>query len=993
MPPFAAKTLGNNFSLFPSANMNGPIPRPALAVQTQQKLEEEPVRTKTNTRLPDMLPSMDAIRFDPLGGPFPVFNSNGQSGDPLGLNAFLLHPDDGLWNYLQPAPRNDVGAKGGRGDGARSGSESESENERSDLGSMARKARQNRRQSLGVTSRSPLSGPPLVNPEVTELGTKEEGSTGVAATESMTSTMRSRFGLKKGLKLVKSGTNLAAAAKAAKPPAVSASQPSSPTRGDFARPPLDRGRNSARPLAGIPDVPSIPQRFMDAARSESTHSRSTATDSEAGPATPRDSPKELVDIVDVPGKKTMLGATSGWKSWLSAGQASKQKKAKEGPAVLTKQPKKLNEAPKADPGLSADPLAGVLPSSIPLRHSTSVNEALNLPARTRSPMPDQLRAVRTLSIRKLAALRAPSPHPVLPLSSIPAYLAHHGSDSTSSASYMKFPRSVNCRQVPGMGLGPAQAGMRIDVAVRTLLSKIDAGNVDSLDEINALVSAAGNKHLNSGMAADLIQIKRMKSLNAAKRTPGVVTFIKRPGFEDRMAVYGPDGLARRVESDRAVYEIEYSMRLEALSREAASLAASHKSGVKSRPPVPKSRLSDESAKTNGSGNGSGGRSGSTTPEGDNERNDPTPVPILIAPPPALKQFPSQETVKQEPARTLAARTRSAPAPVGVSPLKAPSQPKARNSVIQWDMTSDSESSESEEEESDSEDENTLAGAVGRSMKRSSLLPAAAPQQSARPASMTRPTSFAAQPVAQVEAARRTGQESRRRDGDRQAEEDMAEKYRAQVMQTRERRELARSGLIERQRASDAMREQASAKRSSHTSPTSSTTNRAHRKSLSAASTPTATATHPHRASIGMLPVPQAKQADLKRLSASSGRVPTLPVSPPNLNNRRSLSHMDISNMARQSIYGTPTAMMPMMPYQGGQPGMMFMQMPLMAYQQTGMGYMPMNGVPQQYHQNVGAAGARPQDRERRRSSVAPVSHQQTAARRHGGRSGRASPIQ
>lgn len=1040
--PYFTKHL-HPLSLLPAANPNGPKPQPALAQDhhlnpNQKESKISPVRTKTNTRLPDLLPAFNDIRFDPSGGPFPVFGNGTHASDPHGLNAYLLHPDDGMWNYLQPAPR---GAEAERrrssatANGSGNGSDSDSEkqispkNQRRESGKRGLVAPS----SAGMIGRSPLSGPPILsgNGEPNDFGLREKKD---VATDSVgtTSSLKSKFGLKKGLKLVKSGTNLSAQAQAqAQAQAVKApmptglpkavSQPSSPTG-------VELGKSTSWPDCAqevrktseevVPAVPAIPQRFQDVARSEVIHSRATTASSDGGPVTPDETVREDPDLTVLTtagagagaGKEKRPGVSGGWKSWLGVKPNGKQrKKSKEG-VVLANQSKTINAAPAVDAGLSADPLAGVLPSSIPLKQTSSINEPLNLTPRTRSPMPDQLRAVRNMSIKKLGALRAPSPHPVLPETSIPAYLAHHASDSSSAASYMKFPRSINCVQIPGMGLGPAQAGMRIDVAVRALLGKIDGGSITDLSEIKALAPALREKRFPNGLG-DLVQIKRMKSLNAAKRTPGIVAFLRRPGFEDRLWVHGSDGSVDRIRSDRAVYEIEFSMGLEALGNDVENVARdalgrSDRSRQISRqssfdvnlggqlvPSRPRT-ISRESVEEE--------EEGRPSPEIQRDQTTPTPTPIepSVTPTPQLEQTQPDE-VKVHAPRSPPARAVAAPEPVAMLPLKRPSPTRARTSAVQWKIASESESedSESEEESESDEQHRPLAKTATRSSDNSAsrvatALPVVRPT-ALKPSTVSRPSSLAMpSPANQAETARRNAVWERRvQDAKKQAEADMANKYREHVMQTRERRELSRTGVVERQRTAEGMRDQDKEKRHS----TSSSVKHGHRKSQSAQSSPAAAASANslHQQSSASPTSANTSSVRDKRISMtshSSAQNISSQQQTPNLANRRSVSHHDVRQMAQQGAYGMPGQMMPGMAFNPAQPGVVFMPVPIMPY---GGNFMPMGGAPQMPYQHPSQY-----NRERRKSANVPTGwysgqQQQPAVQRKvpGGRSGRNSPVQ
>jgi hypothetical protein len=866
-----------------------------------------PSYSKTNTSLPDQLPSLNELRFDPSGGPFPVFGKGSHAADPHGLNAYLLHPEDNIWSYLHPQPRTVSG-------------DIKSKN--------VMLEDETRRKSLG---RSPLSGPPMsvkaapppVQPIITQDLDKEHA---VVASGSIG---KSKFGIKLGKKFSKSGVNLASMNEegSTRPASFrSVSQPVSP---------LLNSMSDNKALLTSPDEMKLAALSLASEKMEEKQVEDLAKDKEAN---------------------------ARW-SWFGKGPKHTRKKS----GLLTiKTPAKLNKAPEVDAGLSADPLAGVLPSSIPVGSTPAVNDSLHLPARTRSPMPESLRAVRMISIKKMSALRAPSPHPILPETSIPSYMAHHGSESSSSVRLMKFPRSVNSQQLPGMGLGPAEAGMRIDIGVRALLRKIDHEMNLDLQEIKTAGATfiVNGKRMPNGLA-DAARIKA-KAEQSSRRGPGVPAFLSRPGFEDRMVVYLADGNALPVHSDRAVEEIEFSLGLEALGEEATRIAR------EGRPKVSSSRYSSFDLPQDGRQSWAPIRKSSEndSPEDGSRYGEPetprpggvTPTQGDMRPSLSLLKFPSGRPCVSV-GKPAASRANTNPI---ASPIQKPVPTNRRSSTINWRMASDSESDEESEEE-ESEDERQPLSSIAASRQRPLTTSFSAPL---RPNLLSRPASLVAPKIiASGDVSTRPAVDPRVVERRMKNESEMAARYREQVMQSRERRDQARVGVVERERQSEAMREKERERRRSAL-PGTIDTHAA--RSLPVASAPVSP--NHTRTTSGVSSVNTPIDGQMARSKRQSIADPSNKMSPADFNrglSRRSMSYADV----RTSMHINFPPPLPFMPHSmsfSAQPQVMYVPVPVMPFPQS---YMPMMQAP------MGLSPSMPTglDRQRRKSYVMPSTSNPTLA--------------
>lgn len=803
---------------------------------------------KTNVTLPDMI-HLDGLKFDSQGGPFPVMSNS----DPHNLNAFLLHPGDGLWEYMQPMPK--------------------------------------------ATAKSPLGRPPLAaNPNrLSDIGSIKEQPTERDGDKKKAT--RSKLGFRLSMKPNKTDVS-------------SRHEPETKNASQNQRGVLSQS-NPFEPASSKPALPLSRQGVVEPSEAALP---STSTSDER------------------PANK------SRW-SWLMRSKSSRQ--------VLSglKTPISEEEPPDKKMEFSADILAGVPPSSIPIDTTQTVTESLKLRGPQTRAVPESVRALRTLSAGKLAALRLPSPNPLSPETP-----ATRLSGLCDTQRVMRFPKSTNPFQKPGSGLSPTEGGMRIDVGVRLVLSRIEMQetySAEQLDEISkmATIQSSPTKRLPNGLSSLAIRHKRLAQ--AAANGPGIPVFLDRPPFEDRIVSYDEHGTPSPITSETAVYDVEFSLNLIQLGQRAVQLAK-EVSGAK-RPSLDpssdapfasgSSEMALRETRVQESVQGSKDQMSGFSPGRAKSASSGTTL--------AAQQSPSRPTP-------------GAPAPIANSSSmrKVQTQKKA---PVKWGYDTDTSESESSEESEDEEEplSNVLKRQATPSPKRiqqerershQALTGAAA----ARAHVLPRPKSFVAlRPPAAADSRPAMGSRTRtlsRPEAQRNSESEAAAlQYREHVMQARERREQARSGQIERQRQAERMMNQANTRRDSTaqlSKNTTTATSTSQPATFTRNSRPVAASSRVHARTKS----DSSSGAATQSLDATSLQLPH--GSKPSANfSRRSNSHADV----RQSTLthsGPSMVPMPTMPrsmsFTPGQPAVMYMPVPVMPYPPVQMGYMPMQPMPPMY---------------------------------------------
>lgn len=555
-----------------------------------------------------------------IGGSPYDFMVGSSTFDPHGLSTFLLHPDDGLWDYINPMGR--------RVDGTREEKQVESHEDLSRRKEedvippiLPLSGRRNK-STTNLLKKSPLgSNPPIsVGSDMDKMKKKEKEeedeeemrkgvgrrgfgglfgrgrgkkgedkdafsnsvststststvaiqplsgliSSGREKTDATTTTINTT-----AARILQNGTLLLPCTTRTPLDTVEESTPRSPPTNlitpsaltsSFSRSMSAHSISSSQSSLAS-DVTTLSEGMRTPA--EGTHVETVITMDElrsslANVVVEKGDERENVDedslVLEVPTISIKKGSTmrksisaSGWKGWLAMGPKKNGKD-----KIVPLKPTSLNVDRPLSPGLSADPTAGVLPSSISPTLQVVHADELHLPSATLSSLPPPIKALRERTLAKLSALRAASPNPITSGHSLPRHLFLL--DGRTEASSMRFPRSVNPIRLPGDGLSPAEAGLRIDIGIRALLNKIDTGVIQDVDEVRP----------------SAVTIQRGRPLHRRSTftcEPGIMLFIQRPGFEDR--VYEISGLGDYMQVEtaghRALEELEFSIGLEALA--------------------------------------------------------------------------------------------------------------------------------------------------------------------------------------------------------------------------------------------------------------------------------------------------------------------------------------------------------------------------------------------------------------------------------------------
>ncbi|WVO17701.1 hypothetical protein L204_105399 [Cryptococcus depauperatus] len=472
--------------------------------------------------IPRTVPILDSTSYSP----FPTFPGTARATDPYGLNTFLLAPGDALWNYVDPLP--DCNASG-------SGSGSESDKAKSMLGLNKAMPKQ---KSLGVLRPSPLSQPPIFGDEAKEfekplirkrslsIGTisptlpkQEEQSdllTNIKAAVEVVPIVKKEQGRRKSLKKA------------------------------FTLGRRGRKSESALSLSSIPPVPTLSFTDEDPSASPpstltplSTRSSSQTTlsssassiSSSEGIKTPAEGQPETEVFIE--GKILANALEKGRKNriwgWLGG------RKKGDGLSMFSK-----NSSAKSSPNSSTVDLLAISQASPP---QTQVKSAVFSPAQMllqQAPIEHTFltNQLRTSSMKKLSQLRAPSPHPfALSLARQSNKLPDEIALSIQSGRRV-FPKSVNI--YTGLAdLSPAQGGLRLGLAVRDVMIKLDRGE----------------------KPYGTISPRRNFKKALVPRPRGVLDFINRPPFEHRNHVLCSDGIYTHVTMARpghVMWAFEYS---------------------------------------------------------------------------------------------------------------------------------------------------------------------------------------------------------------------------------------------------------------------------------------------------------------------------------------------------------------------------------------------------------------------------------------------------
>lgn len=468
---------------------------------------------------PRTVPLLDTSSYSP----FPTFPGSLKTSDPYGLNTFLLHPGDALWNYVDPIPDPHASASSG-------------EEDDSDAPAKSRPQTVRRRKSLGLLKPGPLSQPPTAAEEKGEpeksSGRKRSfsmgGETRLSPTEqkevvnsfrtaALATPIREKSRLKKAFALGrKSGRKSETILPVPTPPI-----PAVPTL------PLTEDDPTGLPVT--------PLSTSSSSSSNSTISSASSTSSSDDVKTPAEGQnieimiegKVLAKALEAKSKKKgrgMWGWFGGKIIKNDGSQASPKSSAKGTPSSSTVD---LPNVPQSSPP-QPKPQAAInhFPNRYPVEHTYLTNQ------------------LRASSLRKIAQLKAPSPHPfALALARQHRKLPDEVALSIQSGRRV-FPKSVN--SFTGLGdLSPAQGGLRVGLAVRDVMIKLDRGE----------------------QPQGTIMPRRNSRKNLVPRPKGVLDFINRPPFEQRNFVYFLDGMYSPISMARpgyGVWELGFSAYIQGL---------------------------------------------------------------------------------------------------------------------------------------------------------------------------------------------------------------------------------------------------------------------------------------------------------------------------------------------------------------------------------------------------------------------------------------------
>ncbi|OXC69038.1 hypothetical protein AYX13_02327 [Cryptococcus neoformans] len=453
--------------------------------------------------------------------PFPTFPGTLKTSDPYGLSTFLLHPEDALWKYVDPIPDPHASTSSG-------------EEDEDDAPTKSRPQTVRKQKSLGLLRPSPLSQPPIATDETEksdkQLGRKRSLSMGEETRPSPTqqkevvdsfratapaTPVREKSKLKKAFALGRmSGRKSETAPPVPTPPVPTVSTLS-----------LAEDDTIGHPVTPLSTRSS----------SNSTLSSGSSTCSSDDIKTPAEGQlvevmiegKVLANALEEKNKKkgrSVWGWFGGKKIKGDGSQVSPKISAKSTPSSSTTD---LLAVPQSSPPESKPQTAINLPSNqFPVEHTYLTNQ------------------LRASSLRKIAQLKAPSPHPfALALARQHRKLPDEVALSIQSGRRV-FPKSVN--SFTGLAdLSPAQGGLRLGLAVRDVMIKLDRGE----------------------QPQGTIMARRNSKKNLVPRPKGVLDFINRPPFEQRNFVYFPDGVYSPISMARpgyGVWELDFSAYIQGL---------------------------------------------------------------------------------------------------------------------------------------------------------------------------------------------------------------------------------------------------------------------------------------------------------------------------------------------------------------------------------------------------------------------------------------------
>lgn len=480
--------------------------------------------------------------------PFPTFPGSEHARDPYGLNAYLLHPADSVWFYVDPSPTEDT-------TGVRPAS-MEAERSRS----LGRQKSITKHRSLSMLRRpSPLGSQP-------PLSIEDDIDRRAPSMRRRSSSLDSgsRPSSDDDLQEVLGDFGEDARAKTPRPLGKKSFRRAFHfTRKGFFGQSSDIGPTP--PVPALPDAITITAPAIDdvefstpmSSRTNSAYSTVSSASSIASSEGIKTPSESLLLDIGIAGDK-LAGALAEaeekkatnkhWRGWLGGRKGSNfanrngsERDTSLSSSSLTSSPNPSTTSlvTRSTPLLTFTPSPSI--DSTPDRISSLVFPSDN--SRQRTLASEQLRRA---SYHKMTQLRQPSPHPLaLSLRRQLCDLPDEVAVSIQSGQKV-FPMSVNSTQSPGSGLNPAQGGLWLSIAISCVMTK--------LDQRHQLPTS--------------LMTRNERAPVIATRPKGLMDFIDRPPFKERMLVYYADGVFSPISMARpgyGVWDLDFSRYTVALS--------------------------------------------------------------------------------------------------------------------------------------------------------------------------------------------------------------------------------------------------------------------------------------------------------------------------------------------------------------------------------------------------------------------------------------------
>ncbi|KAJ9107568.1 hypothetical protein QFC21_001027 [Naganishia friedmannii] len=847
-------------------------------------------------------------------GPFPVLNNSRHSVDPHGLSRYLMNPEDPILDYMYPVPMRPK-AKA-----------TAPIHETADTASSTRPHGKSRQSSFSLFGKkathvsSPLARSPVLEAQNVIGGSSAAGTSESSSAETIHQPLDGSRSSKTQNDSEESSSSKQDSGLL--PTLTSTERSVSPGARDVQKP-LDNIAKSVAMSSRSMSLDSLDKRIG----SSQTSLLSTCTESTDGMKTPvveneslpptlhvatgHENGEFLGPILDTSKERTPTaivrrpGLISGVKTWLGVNKLDKVKKEK----LQVKKPKNLRPAPEISTVLSADPLSGTLPGSIPLSASTLVEEELHIPEQVSPRELECIKTIHRMTLDKLHAIRAVNGSHPAAVDVVDKISYQRNLLLNPAIAQLQSPRSSSPLIDLGSCIFPQQDIFEIDVQLISILRKLDARQFDDaqIQEIKHLKMTA----LQSRREKQKRWSQLARSRSDDQSGIGIARFVQRPCFEDRMVEIGSDMQPRQVRTARGLgmWEPEFTKQTEGWVELAHQnlLKRSERLGrYPSSQPSPRRPTSGLQAHSS-------------------VENLASTSAVL---PERTRESVTRDTRQSPPRKTLSHASSSLN-------LWAPTRHEDRRQ-----RPSDEQDDESEEDESDESDPDDVPLSTFRNSSRpASRVDPPAPDRSShylqtlsRPPSMMMPVTTPqplngpnAVPAVQLLQSKRG------------SSQDLV-KYRGEYLKVRNRIEKARSGDVERERMSQAIRERT--KSTTHAAAPSAhprresakdlridTKNKATRAgSLSAPSSPRR---HSRNISYSSA-MPKSTTATNQSRPAINSRQTALGISDAQLSQsqyatgnglaRRSMSYADVGN-APNHMYGMPNMAqqvmfvpVPMMPF-------------------------------------------------------------------------------